>query len=122
MTLIYLVVSVILSGAVWVCTQLDWEYAYILTYFFLFMASWYICLVFVYQEEYDRTKKFTFFTPAHLLFLAIDIGLLIYFWKWKLADFQTVRYAKYKAVILMNLIQGSFLMIYFKLRDFYIHL
>ena len=63
MTLIYLVVSVILSALVWVCSQLDWQYGYILMYFFLFFASWYVSLTFIYQEEYDRTKKFTLFTP-----------------------------------------------------------
>lgn len=122
MTLIYLVVSVILSAMVWVSSQLDWRYGYILMYIFLFLASWYVSLVFVYQEEYDRTKKYTFFTPAHLIFWAIDIGLLIYLWKWDLKDFLTVKYAKYKAVVIMNLIQGTFLMVYFKLRDFYTHL
>ena len=98
MTLIYLVVSVILSVMVWVSSQLDW------------------------QEEYERTKKYTFFTPAHIIFFAIDILLLIYLWKWNLKDFQTVKYARYKAVVLMNLIQGSVLMGYFKFRDFYTHL
>ena len=122
MTLIYLVVSVILSAMVWVSSQLDWRYGYILMYIFLFLASWYVSLVFVYQEEYDRTKKYTFFTPAHLIFWAIDIGLLIYFWKWHLKDFQTIKYARYKAIVLMNLIQGTFLMVYFKLRDIYTHL
>ena len=122
MTLIYLVVSVILSVMVWVSSQLDWRYGYILMYIFLFLASWYVSLVFAYQEEYDRTKKYTFFTPAHLIFWAIDIGLLIYLWKWDLKDFLTVKYAKYKAVVIMNLIQGTFLMVYFKLRDFYTHL
>lgn len=122
MVLIYLVVSVILAVVTWVCSQLDWQYGYILMYFFLFMTSWYISLVFVYQEEYERSKKFTLLTPIHLIYLAIDIGLLIYFWKWDLKDFQTVKYAKYKAVILMNLIQGVFQMIFFKMRDIYIHL
>ena len=122
MTLIYLVVSVILSVMVWVSSQLDWRYGYILMYIFLFLASWYECLVFVYQEEYERTKKYTFFTPAHIIFLAIDILLLIYLWKWNLKDFQTVKYARYKAVVLMNLIQGSVLMGYFKFKDFYTHL
>ena len=122
MTLIYLVVSFILSAMVWVSSQLDWQYGYILMYIFLFLASWYVCLVFLYQEEYERTKKYTLITPAHLIFLAIDIGLLIYFWKWDLKDFETVRYARYKAVVLMNLIQGVCLMTYFKLRDVYTHL
>ena len=122
MTLIYLVVATILSAMVWVCSQLEWQYGYILMYFFLFMASWYICLVFIYQEEYDRSKKFTLFTPGHLLFLVIDIGLMVYLWKWHLKDWQTVKYAKYKAVVLMNLIQGVALMTYFKLKDIYTHL
>lgn len=122
MTLIYLVVSVILSVMTWVASQLDWQYGYILMYIFMFFASWYVSLVFVYQEEYDRSKKFTFFTPIHIIYLIIDIGLLIYLWKWNLKDFQTIKFAKYKAVVLMNLIQGSFLMLYFKLRDVYLHL
>lgn len=122
MTLIYLVVSVILSAIVWVCSQLDWQYGYILMYFFLFMTSWYISLVFIYEEEYDRTKKFSIFTVPHLIYFVIDVGLLIFLWKYKLKDWQTVRYAKYKAVVLMNLIQGICLMTYFKLRDVYTHL
>ena len=122
MTLIYLVVSVILSAMVWVCSQLDWQYGYILMYFFLFIASWYISLVFIYQEEYDRSKKFFVFTIPHLIYVVIDVGLLIYLWKYDLRDWQTVRLAKYKAVVLMNFIQGIFLMTYFKLRDVYKHL
>ena len=122
MTLIYLVVSVILAAMVWVSSQLDWQYGYILMYFFLFMTSWYVSLVFIYQEEYDRTKKFYIFTVPHLIYMVIDIGLMIFFWKYKLKDWQTVKYAKYKAVVLMNLIQGVFLMTYFKLRDVYTHL
>lgn len=122
MNLIYIVVSVILSAMVWVCSQLDWQYGYILMYIFLFFASWYASLVFIYQEEYDRSKKFILLTPAHIIYLIIDIGLLVYFWKWDLKDFQTIRFAKYKAIVLLNLLQGSFLMIYFKLRDIYLHL
>lgn len=122
MTLIYLVVSVILAVVTWVCSQLDWNYGYILMYFFLFMTSWYISLVFTYQEEYDRTKQYVLFTPAHLIFVIVDIGLLIYFWKWKLEDFETVKFARYKAVVLMNLIQGLLQMLFFKLRSVYIHL
>ena len=122
MTLIYLVVSIILGALVWVCSQLDWQYGYILMYFFLFITSSYISLVFIYEEEYDRTKKFSVFTVPHLIYYAIDIGLLIFFWKYRLKDWKTVTYAKYKAVVLMNIIQGTFLMAYFKLRDFYTHL
>ena len=122
MILIYFVVSCIMATLTWVCSQLDWHYGYILMYFFMFLTSWYICLLFVHQEEYDRTKKYTLITPGHLIFLAIDIGLLIYLWKWNLKDFRTVRFALYKLVVLVNLIQGSCLMVYFKLRDFYEHL
>ena len=122
MILIYFVVSVIMATLTWVCSQLDWKYGYILMYIFLFLTSWYISLLFVHQEEYDRSKKYTLITPGHLLFLAIDIGLLVYLWKWKIKDFQTVRFARYKAVVLLNLIQGSCLMVYFKLRDIYTHL
>ncbi len=122
MILIYFVVSVILAAVTWVCSQLDWRYGYILMYIFLFLTSWCVSLIFVHQEEYDRSKKYTLITPGHLIFLAIDIGLLIYLWKWKLEDFQTVKFAKYKAVVLMNLLQGSFLMIYYKFRDIYEHL
>ena len=122
MTIIYMVVAAVLSAMVWVASQLDWQYGYILMYIFLFLASWYVSLVFVYQEEYDRSKKFTLLTPGHLIYLAIDVGLLIYLWKWDIKDFETVRFAKYKAVVLMNLIQGILLMTYFKLKDIYTHL
>lgn len=122
MILIYFVVSAILATLTWVCSQLDWQYGYILMYIFMFLTSWYICLVFLHQDEYDRTKKYTLITPGHLIFLAIDIGLLIYFWKWNLKDFVTVKFARYKLVVLVNLIQGCFLMTYFKLRDIYTHL
>ena len=122
MTLIYFVVSVILSALVWVCSQLDWQYGYVLMYFFLFMTSWYVSLVFIYQEEYDRSKKFTLFTVPHLIYYLLDIALIVILWKYNLKDWKTVTYAKYKGVIILNLIQGSFLMLYFKLRDFYTHL
>ncbi|MBR2290502.1 MAG: hypothetical protein IJ867_08040 [Clostridia bacterium] len=122
MTLIYLVVSVILGVVTWVCSNLDWQYGYILTYIFLFLTSWYVSLIFIYQEEYDRTKKFTVWTPAHLIYFVVDIGLLIYLWKYNLKDWQTVKFAKYKAVVLLNLGQGLALTVYFKLRDIYLHL
>lgn len=122
MTLIYLVVSIILAAATWGFSQLDWQYGYILMYIFMFFTSWYICLVFIYQEEYDRTKKFTLLTPGHLIYLVIDIGLLIWLWKYDLKDFEKIRFARYKAIVLVNLAQGLALMFYFKLRDFYLHL
>ena len=122
MTLIYLVVSAILAAITWACSQLDWQYGYILMYIFMFLTSWYICLVFIYQEEYDRTKKFTVLTPAHIILFAVDIGLLIWLWKYNLKDFQKVRYAMYKAVVLLNLGQGLALTLYFKLRSIYLHL
>ncbi len=122
MILIYFVVSVIMAAITYVCSQLDWHYGYILMYIFMFLTSWFISLMFVHQEEFDRSKKYTLITPGHLIFLAIDICLLIYFWKWHIKDFQTVRFAKYKLVVLVNLIQGSFLMLYYKLVDFYTHL
>ena len=122
MILIYFVVSVIMATLTWVSSQLDWKYGYILMYIFLFLTSWYISLLFVHQEEYDRSKKYTLITPGHIIFLLIDIGLLVYLKNWDIKDFQTVKYARYKAVVLLNLIQGSCLMVYFKFRDFYSHL
>ena len=122
MILIYFVVSAIFAAITWVCSQLDWQYGYILMYIFLFLTSWYISLIFVHQEEFDRSKKYTLITPGHIIYLAIDIGLLVYLWKWNLKDFQTVKFAKYKAVVLLNLVQGSCLMIYYKLRAIYAHL
>ena len=122
MTLIYLVVSVILAAMTWVCSQLDWQYGYILMYICMFFTSWYVALVFMYQEEYDRSKKFLVFTVPHILFYVIDILLLVLFWKYNLKEWRTVTYAKYKAIVLMNILQGSFLMLYFKLKDFYTHL
>ena len=122
MTLIYLVVAAILAAFTWVCSQLDWQYGYILTYIFLFLSSWYVSLVFVHQDEYDRSKKFVFFTPEHIIYFVILAGLLVWLWKYDLKNFQTSWNAKCKAVVLLNLAQGVAQMVYFKLRDFYTHL
>ena len=122
MILIYFVVSCIMATLTWVCSQLDWRYGYILMYIFMFLTSWFIALIFVHQEEFDRTKKYTLITPGHIIFLAIDIALLVYLWKWNLKDFRTVRFALYKLVVLVNLIQGVGLMTYYKLRAVYEHL
>ena len=67
-------------------------------------------------------RNLHFLRHGHLIYLIIDIGLLVYFWKWKLKVFQTIKYARYKAVVLLNLIQGCCLMTYFKLKDIYTHL
>lgn len=122
MVLIYFVVSVIMAALTWVSSQLEWQYGYILMYIFLFLTSWYISLIFVHQEDSDKLKRYTLISPLHLIFIAIDVGLLIYLWKWDLKDFQTVRFARYKAVVLMNLIQGVALMTFYKLKDIYTHL
>lgn len=122
MILIYFVVACIMATLTWVCSQLDWQYGYILMYIFMFLTSWFISLIFVHQEEFDRSKKYTLITPGHIIFVVIDIGLLIYLWKWNLKDFRTVRFALYKLAVLVNLIQGSCIMIYCKLRDVYEHL
>ena len=122
MVLIYFVVSVIMAALTWVSSQLEWQYGYILMYFFMFLTSWYIALIFVHKDDSDKLKRYTLISPLHLIFIAIDVGLLIYLWKWNLKDFQTVRFARYKAVVLVNLIQGVCIMTYLKLRDIYTHL
>lgn len=122
MTIIYLIVSIILGAITWVCSQLSWQYGYILMYIFMFLTSWYICLVFIFQEEYEREKRFYIFTVPHLIYYLIDIGIIIFFWKYNLKDWKTVTYARCKAMAVLNIVQGTILMAYYKLRSIYIHL
>lgn len=122
MNLIYLVVSVILSAIVYITTQLDWQYAFYLEYVFLFLASWYLALVFISQEEYERSKKFEIFTPVHLLHW-IAIGVALFFlWKYDIKKFRSNDFAFAKIVVIGHAIQTVFLNIYFKIRDIYHHM
>jgi hypothetical protein len=128
MNLIYLVVAFILGLVTWICTQTTWQYAYILFYVFLFLCSWYINLFMLYQEENDKHKKYTLWTPANLiyviiiavlLFLLRDYHILELINKYTLSEFASKGYLFYKFVVILNMIQGIFLLLYFKIRSIY---
>lgn len=122
MKLIYFVVSCIGAAICWIATQLNWQYANIILYIALFITSWYINLIFLYQEDHETSKKYTIFTPSNLIYVIL-ISLIIFFLRdYRMRDYETVRYAFYKIVAVVNAFQAALIVIYFKLRDIYVHM
>lgn len=122
MKIIYFVVTIIFGTLSWICTQTVWEYQYILQYLFLFLASWFLCLVFVYQEENESSKKYTLFTPYNLLYVVIVSVLIFLYRKYDLDKWQTSTNSFYKMVFIVNAVQGVLIMAFYKLRDIYHHM
>jgi hypothetical protein len=82
----------------------------------------------LYQEENDKHKKYTLWTPANLiyviiiavlLFLLRDYHILELINKYTLSEFASKGYLFYKFVVILNMIQGIFLLLYFKIRSIY---
>lgn len=122
MKIIYFVVAVIFGALSWICTQTVWEYQYILQYIFLFLTSWFVCLIFLYQEENEGSKKYTLFTPYNLIYVII-VGVLIFLYRdYDLDKWQTSMNSFYKVVFIINGIQGLLIMAFYKLRDIYHHM
>ena len=122
MNVIYFVVAIILSGLAWISKQLVWQYANILFYIFLFFASWYINMFLFHQEEFEKHKKYNIFTPIHIIYPLIIIGLIWYFKDYRLKDYNTIKYSFYKLVIIVNASQAVLLNVYYKFVDIYQHL
>ena len=122
MKMIYFVVSCIGAVICWIATQLNWQYANILLYIALFITSWYINLIFLYQEDHETSKKYTILTPSNLLYLIIISVILFSLRSYNIKNYETVRYAFYKVVVIVNACQAALIVIYFKLRDIYVHM
>mgnify|MGYP001111288306 FL=1 len=71
MKIIYFVVALIFGTLSWICTQTNWQYSYIPQYVCLFIASLYVALIFLYQEEHESSKKYTLLTPSNLIYVII---------------------------------------------------
>lgn len=122
MKIVYTVIAGLFSVLAWVCTQTVWEYQYILEYIFVFLASFFICLVFLYQEENETSKKYTLITPSNLIYIIIVAALLIVLRKYKYEDWRIVNGSFWKVVVTVNGCEGIFLMIFYKIRDWYNHM
>ena len=121
MKLIYFVVSCIFAAVCWIATQINWQYANILLYVALFITSWYINLIFLYQEDHESSKKYTIFTPSNLIYLIIISVILFNLRSYNIKDYETVKYAFYKIVALVNAGQALIIVLFFKFRDIYVH-
>lgn len=122
MKIIYAVIAVILSVIAWICTQTVWEYQYILEYIAIFLASIFVCLVFIYQEENEVSKKYTLLTPYNLIYIIIVIVLLVILRNYDYEYWRTASGSFWKMVVTVNGIQGILLMLYYKIRDWYNHM
>jgi len=121
MKLIYFVVAVICAVISWITSQINWQYADILFYIALFITSWYINLIFLYQEGNEKSKKYTILTPWNLIYAVIIGGIIFYYKKYNIKDYATVKYAFYKLVAIINACQGALIVLFFKFRDIYYH-
>ncbi len=121
MKIIFFVVAFIFAGISWFSQQIDWEYAYILFYIGLFMTSWFICLIFLYQEENESSKKYTVVTPSNLIYLVAISIIIFMFRKYDIKEYETVKYSFYKVVAIGNAIQGALIVAFYKVRDIFYH-
>jgi len=121
MKIIYFVVACFFAALSWICTQFTWEYANILFYICLFITSWYINLVFLYQEENDISKKYTVFTPYNLLYVIIISIILFLLRDYDIKKYETVKYSFYKIVAIVNAVQAALIVFFYKFRDIYTH-
>ncbi len=122
MKIIYAVIAVIFSVIAWICTQTVWEYQYILEYIAVFLASIFVCLVFIYQEENEVSKKYTLLTPYNLIYIIIVIILLVILRNYDYQYWRTAPGSFWKMVVTVNGIQGILLMLFYKIRDWYNHM
>lgn len=121
MKIVYAVIATLLGVVAWICTQTVWEYQYILEYIAIFLASIFVCLVFIYQEENESSKKYTLFTPYNLIYIIIVVALLIVFRKYDYKYWRTESGSFWRMVVTVNGIQGLLLMLFYKIRDWYHH-
>jgi hypothetical protein len=121
MKIIYFVVACIFSAIAWIATQLTWQYANILFYIAIFLVSWFVALIFIYQENNEESKKYTILTPSNIIYFAIIAVLLIFFRKYDIQYYATAKYSFYKLVTIVNAAQGVFMIIFYKLRDIFYH-
>lgn len=122
MKIVYAVIAALLSVVAWICTQTVWEYQYILEYIAIFLASIFVCLVFIYQEENEASKKYTLFTPYNLIYIIIVAALLIAFSKYDYKYWRETSGSFWRMVVTVNGIQGILLMLFYKIRDWYHHM
>ena len=122
MNIIYIVVAVIFGAISWICTQTVWEYQYIIEYIALFLSSFFVCQVFLYQEGNESSKEFKIITFPHLVYVAIIVIALFALRNYSLEDWQISTYSFWKAVVVMNGIQGILIMLFYKIRDWYHHM
>jgi hypothetical protein len=121
MKIIYFVVACIFAAIAWIATQLTWQYANILLYISIFFVSWFINLIFLYQEEHENSKKYTILTPSNLIYLVIIVAVLVILRKYDIKYYATVKYSFYKLVAIVNAVQAAFMVIFYKLRDIFYH-
>ena len=121
MKIIYFVVAFIFGVLSWICHEVPWQYSHILFYICLFITSWYINLVFLYQEENEVSKKYSVLTPSNLIYLIIISVILFLLRDYNIKKYETVTYSFYKIVAIVNAIQAAFIVIFYKFRDIFYH-
>ena len=122
MNIIFIVVAVLFGAISWICTQTVWEYQYILEYITLFISSFFVCLIFLYQEANQLSKKYKIITFPNLVYLVIILIALIVLRNYDLAEWSTSTYSFWKAIVVMNGIQGILIVLFFKIKDWYNHM
>ena len=121
MKIIYFVVACFFAVVSWVCTQINWQYINIALYICIFISSWYLNLVFLYQEENEASKKYTLFTPSNLLYVVIIAVILFLLRDYDIKKYETVKYSFYKIVALVNAGQAALIVFFYKFRDIFVH-
>ena len=122
MNIIFIVVAILFGAISWICTQTVWEYQYILEYIALFISSFFVCLVFLYQEANRTSKKYKIITFPNIVYIVIIVITLVFLRNYSLEEWNTSIYSFWKAVVVMNGIQGILIMLFFKIRDWYNHM
>jgi hypothetical protein len=77
--------------------------------------------MFLYQEDHEKSKKYTILTPSNLIYVIIITTILIMLRKYNIKEYATIKYAFYKLVAIVNAVQAAFIAIFYKFRDIYYH-
>lgn len=115
MSMIYFVITCIMAGLSWACSQMEWAYKNELFYVVLFITGVFAALVFVQQED-NINKKYKVFSPRIVIYYAIIAIILIILRDYKLRDYETVRYAFVKLATIINAITATLLIAFYKIR------
>ena len=118
MSMIYFVITCIMAGLSWVCSQIQWIYQKELFYVVLFITGVFGILIFIQQED-NVNKKYKVFTARNILYFAIVAIILIILRDYNIREYEIVRNSFIKLATMINAGTAILLIIFYKVRSIY---